>query len=213
MVHLNVCLHSIYVTPNGWKLGGLEHLWSKKEVNEGTLLERSQPYRYINALDKDETKRDSCGGIEAYAFGVLCEEIFNNRKKSSTIPNVSEFRKYCVERLRNPDADCRPNLSDILQHSYFNQDFILIHSFLAELPLKNQIQKQTFFTNLVDRLRQFDEIVIGAELIDLILSRIVLLDETAKLCVLPFILQPRIDCEPPSAPITPIFSPEAFTKL
>lgn len=213
MTHLNVCIQSIYVTASGsWRLGGFEHLWSKKEVNQ-TLLERSQPYRYMNALDKDETKRDSCAGIEAFAFGVLCEEILSNRKKSSTIPNVAEFRKYCVEQLRHADADRRPSLSDILQHPYFNQDFILVHSFLSELPLKNQIEKQTFFTSLVDRLRQFDETVIGTELIDLILSRIVLLDETAKLCVLPFVLQPRTDDESTSTPVTPIFSAEAFIQL
>lgn len=213
MTHLNVCVQSIYVTASGsWRLGGFEHLWSKKEANQ-TLLERSQPYRYMNALDKDETKRDSCAGIETFAFGVLCEEILNSRKKSSTIPNVSEFRKYCVEHLRSSEADCRPSLSNILQHAYFNQDFILIHAFLSELPLKNQIEKQTFFTSLVDRLRQFDETVIGTELIDLILSRMVLLDETAKLCVLPFVLQPRTDCESTSTPVTPIFSAEAFIQL
>ncbi|XP_031618710.1 protein-associating with the carboxyl-terminal domain of ezrin [Contarinia nasturtii] len=207
MCHLNVCTSSIYVNSNGsWRLGGFEHLWSKKEVNH-TLLERSQPYRYINCLDKDETKRDTIQAIESFAFGVLCEEILSNRKTSST-----EFRKFCVEHLRNANAKARPSLSAILQHSYFNQDFILIHSFLSEIPLKNQMEKQTFFTGLVDRLREFDECVIGTELMDLILSRIVLLDETAKLCVLPFLLQPRIDCESNSAPITPIFSPTNFTK-
>lgn len=212
MCHLNVCTSSIYVNSSGsWRLGGFEHLWSKKEVNQ-TLLERSQPYRYINALDKDETKRDSIYAIESFAFGVLCEEILSNRKSSTTIPNVAEFRKYCVEHLRNANAKSRPSLSEILKHSYFNQDFVLIHSFLSELPLKNQIEKQTFFTNLVDRLREFDETVIGTELIELILSRMVLLDETAKLCVLPFVMQPRNDCESNSAPITPIFSSETFTK-
>lgn len=205
-------MSSIYVNSSGsWRLGGFEHLWSKKEANQ-TLLERSQPYRYINSLDKDETKRDSTSGIETFAFGVLCEEILSNRKKSSTIPNVADFRKYCVEQLRNADAGIRPNLSIILLHSYFNQDFVLIHSFLSELPLKNQLEKQSFFTSLVDRLRQFDETVIATELIDLILSRIVLLDETAKLCVLPFVLQPRNDCESTSTPITPIFSAEIFTQ-
>lgn len=213
MTHLNVCMASIYVNVAGsWRLGGFEHLWTKKEANQ-TFLERSQPYRYMNALDKDETKRDSTFGIEIFAFGVLSEEILNNRSKSSIIPNVTEFRKYCVEHLRNADASKRPTLSTILLHSYFNQDFILIHSFLTELPLKNQLEKQSFFTSLVDRLRQFDESVIGTELIDLILSRIVLLDETAKLCVLPFVLQPQIDCDPDSpAPIMPIFSTQAFTQ-
>ncbi|XP_055301451.1 protein-associating with the carboxyl-terminal domain of ezrin [Sitodiplosis mosellana] len=213
MCHLNVCTSSVYVNSSGsWRLGGFEHLWSKKEVNQ-TLLERSQTYRYTNALDKDETKRDSIHGIESFAFGVLCEEILSNRKNSSTIPHVAEFRKYCVEYLRNSNAKNRPSLSAVLQHSYFNQDFVLIHSFLSELPLKNQIEKQTFFTGLVDRLREFDETVIGTELIELILSRMVLLDETAKLCVLPFVMQPRNDCESNSASITPIFSSETFTKF
>lgn len=213
MCHLNICTSSIYVNSSGsWRLGGFEHLCSKNEVNQ-TLLERSQPYRYINALDKDETKNESIHAIESFAFGVLCEEIFSNRKKSSTIPNVTEFRKYCVENLRNANAKNRPSLSAILRHSYFNQDFMLVHSFLSELPLKNQNEKQTFFTSLIDRLREFDENVVGSELIDLILSRIVLLDEAAKLCVLPFVLQPRNDCESTSTPITPIFSPETFTKF
>lgn len=212
MCHLNVCIASIYVNSTGaWRLGGFEHLWSKNEVNE-TLLERSQPYRYINALNKGETKHGEFA-IESFAFGVLCEEILSSRKKSSTIPNVSEFRQYCVEHLRNADPKCRPSLSAILQHSYFNQDFMLVHSFLSELPLKNQIEKQTFFTGLVERLRAFDESVIGSELIDLVLSRIVLLDETAKLCVLPFVLQPHNDSEPNSTPIAPIFSPKTFTKF
>lgn len=213
MCHLNVCTLSIYVNSNGaWRLGGFEHLWPQNEVNQ-TLLERSQPYRYINALDKDETKYDTHFAIEPFAFGVLCEEILSNRKmNTTTIPNVADFRKYCVEYLRNADASIRPSLSDILQHSYFNQDFMLVHSFLSELPLKNQFDKQSFFTGLVDRLRVFDESVIGSELIDLILSRIVLLDETAKLCVLPFVLQPNNDCEPNPTPIAPIFSPKAFTK-
>lgn len=213
MTHLNVCMSSIYVNANGsWRLGGFEHLWTRKEVTQ-TLLERSQPYRYANALDKDETKCELSVGIESFAFGILCDEILSNRKKCSSIPNVAEFQKYCVEQLRNADPNSRPSLSAILQHPYFNQDFILIHSFLSELPLKNQLEKQSFFTSLVDRLRQFDETVIANELIDMILSRLVLLDETAKLCVLPFVLQPRIDCESSSTPITPIFSTETFTQF
>lgn len=212
MCHLNVCTSSIYVNANGsWRLGGFEHLWQQNEVNQ-KLLERSQPYRYKNALDKDETKRSGDFAIEQFAFGVLCEEIFSSRKdNNSTIPNVAEFRKYCVEHLRNSNAQDRPSLSAILLHSYFNQDFILIHSFLSELPLKDSLEKQTFFTGLVDRLRAFDETVVATELIDLILSRIVLLDETAKLPVIPFILQPYIECES-EASINPIFSIKTFTK-
>lgn len=210
MCHLNVCTSSIYINANGsWRLGGFEHLWTKKEATQ-TLLERSQPYRYKNAIDKDETKRDSVYGIEQFAFGVMCEEILSNRKDSLAIPNVAQFRKYCVEQLRNSNAKNRPSLSTILLHSYFNQDFILIHSFLSELPLKSQSEKQTFFTNLIDRLREFDETIVATELIDLILSRIVLLDESAKMYVIPYILRPRTEDD--TSTMAPIFSAETFTK-
>lgn len=211
--HINVCMSSIYVTATGaWRLAGFEHLWPRKDLATN-FLERSQPYRYKNAIDKEETKRDNAYGIEQFGFGVMCEEILSKRSgsNSATIPNIAEFRKFCVEHLRNPKADMRPALSAILLHSYFSQDFVLIHSFLSELPLKVPHEKQTFFTGLVDRLRTFDEVIVATELIDLILSRIVVLDETAKHCVIPFILKPRTPDDSLTAP-KPLFSIETFTK-
>lgn len=216
MCHLNVCTASIYVigTNGAWRLGGFEHLWPRAEINQN-LLERSQAYRYKTAIDKDETKRDTLTGIESFAFGVLCEEILSSRKESLSVPFVEEFRKYCVENLRNANVNNRPTLPAILLHSYFNQDFIVIHLFLTELPLKTLKQKQLFFETLVDRLRAFDEIDVATELIDLILSRMVLLDETAKTSVIPYILQPQnIDTETETAlsATAPIFTPQTFRK-
>lgn len=211
--HINVCMSSIYVAETGsWRLAGFEHLWPKKELTTA-FLERSQPYRYKNAIDKDETKRDTVHGIEQFGFGVLCEEILSKRSgsNSATIANIAEFRKFCVEHLRNAKAEMRPALSAILLHSYFSQDFVQIHSFLTELPLKSPHEKQTFFTGLVDRLRTFDEIIVATELIDMILSRIVVLDETAKHCVIPFILKPRTPDDSLTAP-SPLFSVETFTN-
>jgi SCY1-like protein 3 len=79
----------------------------------------------------------------------------------------------------------------VLLHPYFNHDFITIHSFLTELPLKSQQVKQEFFTSLIDRLREFDEAIVATQLCEMLLSRIVLLDETAQLCVTPFVLKPQ----------------------
>lgn len=211
--HINVCMSAVYVTSAGaWRLAGFEHLWPKKELT-GAFLERSQPYRYRNAIDKDETKRDNANGIEQYGFGVLCEEILSKRSSTNgaTLPHIAEFRKFCVEHLRNAKAEMRPALSAILLHSYFSQEFVQIHSFLAELPLKSPLEKQTFFTGLVDRLREFDEIIVAAELTELILSRLVVLDDTAKHCVIPFILKPRTADHALTTP-SPLFSVDTFTK-
>lgn len=209
--HLNVCTSSIYISEdNSWRLNGFEHLWPKKDVTT-KFLELSQPYRYEAALDRDEVKRENTFGIEQFAFGVLCEEILSNHKSSGKLPNIVEFRNYCKEHLRNAKATMRPTLSAILLHPYFNQDFVLIHSFLSELPLKSFHEKQSFFTGLIERLRAFDETIVASELIDLILSRMVVLDETAKLYVIPSILRPRTEVDSLTEP-TPLFSSETFKK-
>lgn len=212
MCHLNVCTSSVYVNSSGaWRLGGLEYLWPRADVNQ-ILIDRSQSYRYRNAFDKDESKSSNLYGIEQFAFGVMCEEILSCRKENLTIPNVAEFRKYCIEHLRHANTQQRSSLSKLLQHSYFNQDFITIHSFLFELPLKSATEKQQFFTGLVDRLRAFDENIVATELIDLLLSRIVLLDDTAKLATIPFLLQPNAKDDLATSSIEPIFSVETFTE-
>lgn len=107
----------------------------------------------------------------------------------------------------------RPKLSAILLHSYFNHEFITIHSFLSELPLKNQQEKQQFFTGLIDRLRKFDEIIVASQLANTLLSRIVLLDSSAQLCVLPYLLKPKTDDIVPSLFTVPIFEKFIIPKL
>lgn len=210
--HLNVCLASVYVTPNGaWRLNGFEHLWPTKEVN-ATLLERSKSYRYKAAVDPNETKREQIDGLEQYSFAVLCEEVLKHPKATSTIPNVAEFRQYCVEHLCHPSVTMRPKLSAVLLHPYFNHEFVLIHSYLTELPLKTPLEKQTFFTSLIDRLRDFDEENVAIQLTDLMLSRMVVLDDTAKLCAIPFVLKPRTDADAASSTPPPLFSIHIFTK-
>lgn len=210
--HLNVCAASVYVTPTGgWRLHGFEHLWPAKEVN-ATLLERSQSYRYKAAIDPNETKRDRIDGLEQYSFAVLCEEILKHHKATTAVPNVNEFRQYCAEHLRHATLAMRPKLSAVLLHPYFNHEFVLIHSFLTELPLKSQLEKQTFFTSLIDRLRDFDEQNVAVQLTDLVLSRMVVLDDTAKLCVIPFVLRPRMDADAALSTPTPLFSVDTFIK-
>lgn len=152
--HLSITMSSIYVTEDGaWRLAGFEHLWAAKDFNLN-LLEKSQPYRYSKAIDPDELKNKG-QGVEQYAFAIMCEEILHN-KSDSNIPAVEDFKSYCATHLKHANVSMRPKLSAILLHPLFNHDFILIHSFLTELPLKSPQSKQEFFTGLADRLRTFD---------------------------------------------------------
>ncbi|XP_055904654.1 protein-associating with the carboxyl-terminal domain of ezrin [Eupeodes corollae] len=187
--HLNIAISSVYINSEGsWRLGGFEYVWKNKEVTK-TLLDLANAYRYKPAIDENETKT-SGDCIEQYAFAVLCEEILKQCSSPDT-PYVADFREYCATHLRHQNIAMRPKLSAVLLHPYFNHEFVLIHSFLMELPLKNPQEKQDFFTGLVDRLRYFDETVVGSQIGSLLLSRMVLLDTTAQLCVTPYVLKTK----------------------
>lgn len=124
------------------------------------------------------------------------------------MPYLTEFLEYCSSQLRHKIPQKRPSLSSVLQHPYLNHEFVIIHSFLSELPLKNASDKLDFFTNLIDRLRAFDEHNVAIQLADLLLSRMVLLDPTAQLHVIPHLLSTRSDSNPQS-----LFSPDVFTRF
>ncbi|XP_063701730.1 protein-associating with the carboxyl-terminal domain of ezrin [Culicoides brevitarsis] len=186
--HLNICISSIYVNDEGqWKLFGFEHVWKSSDLSQ-TIIDKSVTYRYKKAVGKDEIKTGFLG-IEQFAFAVLCDDLLKQTKGS--IPHIEEFREYCLKHLKHEDVNFRPSLSAILLHPYFNHDFILIHSYLTELPLKSHESKQEFFSNLIDRLRVFDEEIVASQLSGLLLSRLVLLDMTAKNCFIPFLLKPK----------------------
>lgn len=185
-------------------MAGFEHLWKSKEVNP-SLLDKSSSFRYQKSVEKNESKNNGVG-LEQYAFGVLTEEIFKIKKQDW--PTSLEFKTYAASHLKNSNNSMRPKLSAILLHPYFNHEFIMIHSFLAEITLKTQQEKQSFFAGIVERLKNFDETVIATQLGDFILSRIVLLDLTAQMCLLPYILKPRTEDIIPG-----IFSVEVFIKF
>ncbi|XP_070495823.1 protein-associating with the carboxyl-terminal domain of ezrin [Chironomus tepperi] len=186
--HLNVSTESIFVTDNlTWKLGGAEHLFKNSEISIEFLKKSRQSKRcrdpeYIDPSESDGT------GLEQYAFATLCETVI---KKDSKIPFAQDFLSYCQSHLKHKNPTMRPLLSAVQLHNFFCHDFITIHSFLSELALKTQPAKQEFFKTLNDKLKQFDENIIGSQLSDLLLSRLVLLEPSAQYYLLPFLLKPQ----------------------
>uniref|UniRef100_A0A1B0FA41 Phosphatase 2A Regulatory Subunit A helical domain-containing protein n=1 Tax=Glossina morsitans morsitans TaxID=37546 RepID=A0A1B0FA41_GLOMM len=178
--HINICTESIYVTDNGsWRLAGFEYVWKYKEVTK-TLLDLASAHRYKNAIDPGESREQNFEAIEQYSFATLCEEVLNKcaEKETPNIPTqyVQEFREYCCTHLKHKNPQMRPKLSAVLLHPYFNHEFVLIHAFF-----------------LIDRLRYFDEELVGAQFAGDLLSRMVLLDPTAQLCVTPYVLRTKND--------------------
>lgn len=110
---------------------------------------------------------------------------------SDDVPYLKEFRKYCKEVLQNSNPTNRPNLSEILKHHFFNHDFISIYKFLIFLPLKREEDKCQFFSNILTSLKCYDEETVAKQFSGLLLSRLTLLDSTARKNVIPYILKPK----------------------
>lgn len=207
--HNNVCLASVYVTDDGkWKLGGMEFSCKYTELSK-EHLSKSKANRYAAAIDVNEEeyiqKSDiSKEFVDAYAFFVLVSELLKSDTSgnsgifvcnpfyvfriSEDIPALQDFKALCKSGLGNINTHERPTLSDLIKHPFFNHDFIKIHSFLIELPLKSDKEKLEFFTTLISHLRKFNEHLIANQLSGLLLSRMVLLNPVAQTEVLPKIL-------------------------
>ncbi|XP_022909202.1 protein-associating with the carboxyl-terminal domain of ezrin [Onthophagus taurus] len=212
--HNNVCLASIYIAKDGnWKLGGMEYLCKFKEMTLD-YMGKTKKYRYNKGIDPNEMKylgekklerRDF---VDLYSFSVLVWDVL---KKNDEIPFLGEFLELCRNDLQNSNINLRPKFDTLLEHDFFNHDFIKIHCFLTELPLKSDIEKNEFFTTLIGKLRNFDELIIASQLTNLLLSRMVLLNKTAQTNVIPFLLSPKEELDTEDENLG-LFTTDTFKK-
>ncbi|XP_057664881.1 protein-associating with the carboxyl-terminal domain of ezrin [Diorhabda carinulata] len=200
--HNNVCMSSIYVTKEGdWKLGGMEYLCNYTDLNCDYLNKIENNREYSDPVG--DLRRKDC--VDLYAFGSLAIDVL----KSITDDVVSIFIDFCKSNLLNADVTKRPTFKTILEEDFFNHRFIEIHSFLVELPLKSDTEKTGFFQDLAEKLFDFEEEVVASRLSGLLLSRMVFLDKTAQVTLLPFLLSPRTDLKDKNPHL---FSTETFKK-
>lgn len=213
--HNNLCTSSIYVTSDGsWKLGGMEFLCKYEELKP-EYLNKIKPYRYNKSQDskEDDLIRKSNTPkefVDAYAFFNLVSEVLKAELVDSEIPSVKSFLLLCKNSLM-ANLEDRPKLMDLLTHDFFHHEFILIYSFLEELPLKSEDEKTSFFTNLSSRLIQFNESLVAAQLGSLLLSRMVLINKVAQDHLIPLILCFRTASEDSSNSMA-LFNEPTFKK-
>ncbi|KAL0850410.1 hypothetical protein ABMA28_012223 [Loxostege sticticalis] len=192
MSHNNVSLSAIYVTGDGqWKLGGLQYLCPFSELTS-TYLKHARIHRYDKAIDPNEDSFEMTSKVDQYAFAALVEDVFKGHKDDE-VPHLREFKKYCSSKLQHQDPEFRPKLAEVLQHDFFSHEFISIYKFLNFLPLKTEEEKCQFFTNILNTLKCYDEETVAKQLSGLLLSRLTMLDNTARKDVIPFILKPKND--------------------
>lgn len=107
------------------------------------------------------------------------------------VPHLHEFKIFCHDLLQHHNPEKRPKLSEVLKHNFYNHEFITIYKFLNFLPLKSEEEKEQVFSNILNNLRQFDEETVAKQLGGLLLSRLTMLDQTARKDVIPYIFKPR----------------------
>ncbi|XP_033228403.1 protein-associating with the carboxyl-terminal domain of ezrin [Belonocnema kinseyi] len=217
--HNNICSSAIYVTTDGcWKLGGLEYLCRFAELTPA-YFRKIKNYRYEKAISPEEDESMTSistepASIDRYAFGVLAEDVLR-LKNADDVPGLTDFKDFCKERLKTTDTSAIASLSSLLNHPFFSHDFMKIHAFLTELPLKNETEKEEFFLNVVQKLESFPEKIVAEQLGKLLLSRLVLLDRTAQTKLLPFVLKPKNeqDCQDQGLFTVPTFKVHLIPKL
>ncbi|CAH4015686.1 unnamed protein product [Pieris brassicae] len=190
--HNNISISSIYLSGDGqWKLGGLQYLCSFSELTPA-YLKQARIHRYDKAVDPNEDSNQVTTKVDQYAFAVLVEDVFKGCNNDE-VSHLNEFKEYCREFLQNSDCKKRPNLLEILQHNFFNHEFISVYKFLSNLPLKGSDEKMHFFSDILKCLKCYDEETVAKQFGGLLLSRLTLLDHTARKNVIPYILKPRYD--------------------
>ena len=158
-----------------------------------SFLESTRPQRYDKGISLEEKTsvpiRDH-RARDVYSLGVFIDEVLQSSKEQHD-QATSSFHEMARNALQVQEQMHRPSISTILDHPYFqDQDYLSIVAFLTDLPLKSFEEKKDFFISLSKRLFQLPEKVIASQLSSLLLSRMVILDQTAVQYFVPNMLTP-----------------------
>ncbi|KAK7104395.1 N-terminal kinase-like protein [Littorina saxatilis] len=167
LIHNNVCMASIFVDPAGeWKIGGVDYMYPAQGADS------IPPVKILPVLQKYDPPEKADGArvignkwaSDMWGLGCLIWEVFNG-----TLPRTASLKslgkipkmlvpKYCELVGANPKS--RPNPGNFLQDlrkkgSFLNNQFVDTMLFLEEIQIKEQSEKNKFFTSLTPSLDSF----------------------------------------------------------
>jgi len=170
VIHGNIKENCVFVTPAGdWKLAALENVQKVADLKAANVTKESE-------LRKD-----------IFSLGLLITELLSRFTDSDS----QQFLEYAKSNLLLPDFNRRPDICQVLDHAFFKQEYILILTYLKNLTLKSDKEKEEFFGGLGDTLMSIPQQVLGQHFAKPLLSRYVMMDLTARTALIPRILQPR----------------------
>ncbi|KDP21639.1 hypothetical protein JCGZ_03310 [Jatropha curcas] len=186
LVHGNVCLASVVVTPTlDWKLHAFDVLSEFDGSNEtatGPMLQYEwlvgPQYKPMELVKSDwvAIRKSPPWAIDSWGLGCLIYELFSGIKlgKTEELRNTSSIPKSLLQdyqRLLSSMPSRRMNTSKLIENSeYFQNKLVDTIHFMEILTLKDSVEKDTFFRKLPNLAEQLPRQIVLKKLLPLLAS-------------------------------------------
>lgn len=193
--HNNLCLTSVYVSDNdwGWRLGGMDFVCKFSELTNEFLSE-TKSFRDSKSISPEEKEgqvninQRTGHSLDAYAFGVFVSDILDTRADLGDAGETFGEKMQSLFLHENPQM--RPQLSGLLNDDFFRSSFLEIMTFLNQITIKSEEEKEKFFSSVAFKLTTIPPKVVAKRMLPRLLSRFVLADPIAEKNFLPHLLTP-----------------------
>ncbi|CAN0877207.1 N-terminal kinase-like protein [Linum grandiflorum] len=186
LVHGNVCLSSVVVTPTlDWKLHAFDVL-SEFDGNNanaaGPMLQYEwligAQYKPMELVKSDwlAIRKSPPWAIDAWGLGCFINELFSGIKlgKTEELRNTAAIPKSLLpdyQRLLSSMPSRRMNVSKLIENGeYFQNKLVDTIHFMEILTLKDSVEKDTFFRKLPNLAEQLPREIVLKKLLPLLAS-------------------------------------------
>ncbi|KAK7340345.1 hypothetical protein VNO77_21047 [Canavalia gladiata] len=186
LVHGNVCLASVVVTPTlDWKLHAFDVLSEfdgSNESSSGQMLQYAwlvgseyKPMELVKS-DWDVIKKSPPWAIDCWGMGCLIYEVFSGLRlgKTEELRNTGSIPKSLLpdyQRLLSSMPSRRLNTSKLIENSeYFQNKLVDTIHFMEILSLKDSVEKDSFFRKLPNLAEQLPRPIVLKKLLPLLAS-------------------------------------------
>ncbi|KAI3888243.1 hypothetical protein MKW92_010111 [Papaver armeniacum] len=186
LVHGNVCLASVVVTPTlDWKLHAFDVLSEFDGNNEGSTGPMLQyewlvggQYKPMELAKSDwaAIRKSPPYAIDSWGLGCLIYELFTGMRlaKTEELGNTASIPKSLLpdyQKLLNIMPPCRLNTLKLIENSdYFQDRLVETIQFMEILSLKDTVEKDTFFRKLPNLAEQLPRPIVLKKLLPLLAS-------------------------------------------
>ncbi|XP_048232162.1 probable inactive serine/threonine-protein kinase scy1 [Ricinus communis] len=186
LVHGNVCMASIVVTPTlDWKLHAFDVLSEFDGNNEtatGPMLQYEwligTQYKPMELVKSDwvSIRKSPTWAIDSWGLGCFIYELFSGMKlgKTEELRNTGSIPKSLLQdyqRLLSSMPSRRMNTSKLIENGeYFQNKLVDTIHFMEILTLKDSVEKDTFFRKLPNLAEQLPRQIVLKKLLPLLAS-------------------------------------------